>query len=152
MSLIPWGRRDVAGPIGGLQGEMNRMFDDFFGRDFAVEPFGRGGEWIPALEVSELDTAVAVKAELPGLDPKDIEVTLANDVLTIKGEKKHESETKEKNFHLVERSYGSFERSVRLPTGVKPDAVDAKFKNGVLTVELPKAEEARTKAVKIKVE
>ena len=118
MSLIPWRRRDLAGSLGGLQREMNRMFDDFFGRDFAVEPFGRGGEWVPALEVSESDNAVAVKAELPGLDPKHVEVTLVNGVLTIKGEKKHENEAKEKNFHVVERSYGSFQRSVRLPAAV----------------------------------
>ena len=151
MSLIPWRRRDVVGSLDGFQREMNRMFDDFFGRDFAVEPFARTGEWVPALEVSESETALAVKAELPGLDPKDVEVTLADGILTIRGEKKKESETQEKNVHLVERSYGSFERSVQLPTDVKLDAVEAKFKNGVLTVELPKAEEAKTRAVKINV-
>jgi len=152
MKLIPWTNRDVARPLGSLQRHMNRLFDEFFGRDFAIEPFRGVGEWIPALDIAETDDAIIVKAELPGLARNDVELTLTDDVLTVRGEKKAENEEKTKSFHRVERSYGSFERSVRLSTSVKPDKVMATFKNGVLTVHLPKVEAARTRSVKIKVE
>ena len=152
MKLVPWRRSDLAKPWPSLRNEMNRLFDDFFTQDFMPQPFRSMGEWAPALDISETDEAVVVKAELPGLEANDVEVTLQDNVLTIKGEKKEEKEEKSKNFHRVERSYGQFERSFRLPTAVKGDKVEAAFKNGVLTVELPKAEEAKAKSVKIKIE
>ena len=139
-------------PVVSLQREMNRLFDDFFGRDFFVEPFRGIGAWKPALDVAETDGSVIVKAELPGLESKDIEVSLSGDVLTIRGEKKEEKEEKTKSYHRVERHYGSFERAVRLPASVKGDQVQASFKNGVLHIELPKTEEARQKSIKIKVD
>ncbi len=151
MSLVPWKKREESRPLVGLQREMNRLFDDFFGRDFGIEPFRGPGQWLPALDVSETDKAVLVKAELPGLDAKDVEVSLVGGVLTLRGEKKEEKEEKTKSFHRVERSYGVFERAVQLPCPVKTDQVEATFKNGVLTVELPKSEEARSKTVKVKV-
>ena len=152
MTLLPSRRKEGERPIMSLQREMNRLFDDFFGRDFFVEPFRGMGEWRPAMDVAETDNAVVVKAELPGLEAKDVEVSLNGDILTVKGEKKEEKEEKTKSFHRVERHYGSFERSIRLPAPVKPDKVEATFKNGVLTVELPKTEESKAKSVKIKVE
>jgi HSP20 family protein len=151
MPLVPWKRKDVEKPVSTLQREMNRLFEDFFSRDFFVEPFRGMGEWRPAVDVSETDDAVVVKAELPGLDPKDVEISLSGDVLTIKGEKKEEKEEKTKSFQRVERSYGSFTRSVRLPAAVVADKVEATFSNGVLTVDLPKAEEAKRKTLKIDV-
>ena len=152
MNLVPWKRREVGRPASTLRDEMNRLFDSFFSGDLLAEPFHGVGAWAPALDVSETDDAVMVKAELPGIEANDVEVMLKDDVLTIKGEKKEEKEEKTKNFHRVERSYGSFQRSVRLPAEVIGDKVEAKFKNGVLTIELPKAEESKTKSVKIKVE
>lgn len=150
MALLPK-KKDFDKPVTSLQREMNRLFDDFFNRDFDVESFSGMGEWRPAVDISETDDAVIVKAELPGLDPKDVEVSLSGDVLTIKGEKKEEKEEKTKSFHRVERSYGSFVRSVRLPTAVVTDKVEANFKNGVLSIDLPKAEEAKNKSLKIDV-
>jgi HSP20 family protein len=110
------------------------------------------GEWFPSLDVSETKNEIVVKAEVPGMDPKDIDISLSNGTLTIKGEKKQEREEKEEDYHLVERHYGSFMRSVMLPTEVKQDKINASYKNGVLKVVLPKFEEAKKKEVKIKVE
>ena len=154
MALLPAKRtnQDAERPAASLQREMNRLFDDFFGRDFLVEPFRGIGDWRPALDVAETDTSVIVKADLPGLEAKDLDVSIRGDLLTIKGEKKEEKEEKTKSFHRVERRYGSFERSVRLPATVKADQVNASFKNGVLRIELPKTEDAKQKAVHIKVD
>jgi HSP20 family protein len=93
-----------------------------------------------------------VKAEVPGLDPKDIDISLSDGLLTIKGEKKQEREEKEENYHLVERSYGAFTRSIQLPKEVQSDKISASYKNGVLKVTLPKSEEAKKKEVKIRVQ
>jgi HSP20 family protein len=102
--------------------------------------------------VAETKNDVVVKAEVPGMDPKDIDISLSNGVLTIKGEKKQEREEKEENYHLLERSYGSFTRSVQLPGEVQSDKISASYRNGVLKVTLPKSEEAKKKEIKIKVE
>jgi HSP20 family protein len=152
MALVPWKRQDIERPAASLQREMNRLFDDFFTRDFFVEPFRGMGEWRPALDVAETDTAIIVKADLPGLEVKDIDVSLRGDILTIKGQKKEEKEEKTKSYHRVERHFGSFERSVRLPAPVKGDQVEASFKDGVLNIQLPKTEEAKQKSIRIKVD
>ena len=152
MKLVRWRRSDLARPWPSLRDEINRLFDDSFTQDLLPRSFGGMREWTPALDISETEEAVVVKAELPGLEANDVEVTLQDNVLTIQGEKKEEKEEKSKNFHRVERSYGQFERSFQLPTTVKDDKVEAAFKNGVLTVELPKAEEAKARSVKIKIE
>jgi HSP20 family protein len=134
-----------------IRREMDRLWDSFLeGRP--MRRAEESGEWLPSLDVSETKNDVVIKAELPGMDPKDIDISLANGFLTIKGEKKHEKEEKEENYHLVERSYGSFTRSVRLPREVQSDKISASFKNGVLRVTLPKSEEAKKKEIKIKVE
>jgi HSP20 family protein len=158
--LIPWSRsRDVTvrregetDPFLTLHREMNRLFEDF-SRGFGLAPFGQGrlfggaGGW-PNIEVSETNKEVKVTAELPGLEEKDIEVALANGVLAIKGEKKTESEDKDRLFS--ERYYGRFER--RIPVDdVEEDKVSASFKNGVLTITLPKSAKAQEKVRRISI-
>jgi HSP20 family protein len=134
---------------------MRRETDRFWDSFFEVGPRRRteeGGEWFPSLDVSETKNDLIVKAELPGMDPKDIDISLSDGTLIIKGERKQEKEEKEENYQLIERSYGSFTRSIRLPKEVKRDKISASYKNGILKVTLPKSEEAKTKEVKIKVE
>jgi len=134
-----------------IRREMDRLWDSFLeGRP--MRRAGDGGEWLPSIDVSETKSDLVIKAELPGMDPKDIDISMNNGFLTIKGEKKHEREEKDENYHLVERSYGSFTRSVRLLREVQSDKITASFKNGVLRVTLPKSEEAKKKEIKIKVE
>jgi HSP20 family protein len=155
--LIPWNRgrnisaRGEDNPFLTLHREMNRLFDDAF-RDFSLNPFGSPGmldrvtgNW-PSLELSESDKDIKVTAELPGLDEKDVHVELANGVLAISGEKKTETEDKDRLFS--ERYYGRFER--RLPIeDVDQDKVSASFKNGVLTVTMPKLPQAQSKVKRI---
>ena len=146
--LIPWGRtqqtpsryREESDPFMTLHREMNRLFDDVF-RGFDLAPFGAGRlvGW-PSVEVIESDKEVRVSAELPGLDEKDVEVLMNEGVLTIRGEKKSESEDKERAFS--ERYYGRFERRIPLAWEVDEDKVEASFKNGVLTVAMPKTAQA----------
>lgn len=134
-----------------MRRDMDRLWDSFF----EERPRRKGeevGEWLPSLDVSETKNNLVVKAELPGMDPKDIDISLNEGILTIKGERKQEKEEKEENYHLIERSYGSFTRSVRLPGEVKSEMISASYKDGVLKVTLPKSEEAKKKEIKIKVE
>jgi HSP20 family protein len=134
-----------------LRREMDRVWDSFFeGRP--SRRTREEGEWLPSLDVSETKSDLVVKAELPGMEAKDIEISLNEGLLTIKGEKKQEREEKEEGYHLIERSYGTFTRSIRLPKDVQSDKIKASFKNGVLKVILPKSEEAKKKEIKIKVE
>jgi HSP20 family protein len=129
-----------------LREEMDNMWNRFFGE----WPSRFQTEWAPSLDVSETKDNVVVRAEVSGMDPKDIEISLVNDVLTIKGKKEQEKENKEENYHTIERSYGSFSRSVRLPREVKRDKIKAGYKNGILKITLPKSEGA--KEIKIQVE
>jgi HSP20 family protein len=128
---------------------MDRLFDRFLGPE-GGELSATLGEWVPSLDVSETKEAVVVKAEVPGTDPKDIHVTLQENFLTINGEKKQEKEEKDERHHRIERSYGAFTRSLRLPVAVDASKVDAKFKNGLLTVTLTKAPGAKGTAVPVK--
>ncbi|MFP3866847.1 MAG: Hsp20/alpha crystallin family protein [Desulfobacteraceae bacterium] len=134
-----------------LRREMDRLWDEYFGPSRrALKPLE--GEWLPSIDVSESADQVTVKAEIPGMDAKDIDISLSGDLLTIKGEKKSEREEKEENYHLIERSYGSFSRTVRLPVGVEADKIDASYKQGVLTITCPKKEEVKAKPIQIKAE
>jgi HSP20 family protein len=139
--------RESANPLMALHQEMNRLFDDFW-RDFdgndasLTRSFG-----FPHVEVSETDRELKVEAELPGMDEKDLEVLLDNGVLTLRGEKK--SETEDKNRRVSERYYGRFERQIPLPAEVQEDKVNASFKKGVLTVTLAKSDEAAQRIKKI---
>jgi len=124
-------------------------------RGGALEPFwGRmpalwEGPWAPDIDVSETGTELVVRAEVPGVEAGDLDVEVAGRMLTLKGEKRHEREEKDESHHLVERSWGSFERSVELPCEVDASKAEATFKNGVLKVRLPKTEEARAKKVEV---
>ena len=147
MSIIPWK------PIDELT-TMRRDLDSLWNRFFPEKPFHERFttyEWLPPIDLTDTKDKYLVKAELPGLDPKDIEVTLTDDILTIKGEKKEENEEKDEHHFFVERYAGTFERRIKLPTLVKTDKVDATFDKGVLTIKLPKSEETKTKEIKIKV-
>jgi len=157
--LIPWGRsqqttpsryRDEGDPFMTLHREMNRLFDDVF-RGFDMAPFGgvsRMASW-PHVEVVDNDKDVRISAELPGLEDKDVEVLIGDGVLTIRGEKKFEIENKERAFS--ERTYGRFERRIPVAWEVEEDKIDASFKNGVLTVTLPKSAESRPEVKRIAV-
>jgi HSP20 family protein len=144
-------------PFENLRHEIERLFDDFslpswrapLARTmFDVEPFWRGERsWgkTPAVDVVEKEKAYEITAECPGMDESNIEVKYSDGVLTIKGEKKEEKEEKKKDYYMSERRYGSFQRSFGVPDGVEADKIDANFKNGVLTVTLPKSAEAQKK-------
>ena len=136
-----------------LRSEIDRLFDSF-----VREPFGAldwpswgGGKWSPAIDVAESDKEVTVRAELPGIDPKDLDVTVAGNQLVLSGEKKESSETKDKGFYHSETRYGSFHRTVPLPEGVDTEHVDAQYANGVLTLRLAKTPQAATKRIEVKV-
>ncbi len=107
--------------------------------------------WAPPVDIYETEDAIVLKAELPGVDPKDVEVRVEDNTLYLKGERKFEEEVKEQNYHRVERSYGSFARSFSLPNSISADKVKAEFKDGLLTLTMPKREEAKPKTIKIDV-
>ncbi|MDP3973204.1 MAG: Hsp20/alpha crystallin family protein [Candidatus Daviesbacteria bacterium] len=146
MDLLPW--RPVES-ISGLRKEMDRLFERFFGEGPRWELFEE--RWAPSLDVSETKDEILVKAEVPGIDPKNISISLSGDTLTIKGEKKQEKEEKEHNFYRMERSWGSFSRVIRIPVSVQPDKIKASHKNGVLTITLPKSEEVKPKEISVEV-
>jgi HSP20 family protein len=131
--------------VDALHREMDRLFEGMWGEGGPLL-----GEWtrrdvMPQLDVSEDDKAFHVKVELPGLDEKDVDVTLSDRVLQIRGEKKEEKETKEKDYHRRERTYGAFRRSIEIPTAVDASKIEASFRKGVLTIDLPKTKEAQDK-------
>ncbi len=140
-----------------LRREMDRLFDDFgrgWFRDLTVPTFPTGfaeGALAPAVDVVEKEGAWAITAELPGLDEKAVDVTIAGDVLTLKGEKTESRDEDDKGTHVSERRYGSFARSFRLPEGVDPEKIEASFANGILTVTIPKRAEAKAEEKKIEV-
>lgn len=136
-------------PFWALQREMYQLFDDF-GQAFRLPALDEPAE--PKVDIAETDNDIQLTVELPGVDERDVEVTLAEGRLTIKGEKHSEKEEKGKAYRMVERSHGSFMRAIPMPYDVDPDSVDAKFAKGVLTVILPKPAEAlrETKRIDIK--
>jgi len=141
-ALTPWKGMDV------LRNEMDRVFERFF--EPRWDELESAGEWAPRVDVSETKDAVVVKAEIPGVEQKDISVSLQDQVLTIKGEKRHEKEEKDEKYHRVERSWGAFVRAFRMPAAVAGDKVTATFKDGMLTVTLPKAPEAKGTTIPVK--
>jgi HSP20 family protein len=132
-----------------LQDEMNKIFDEFFTRRTGER--ANPGLWAPALDISETDSEIVVKADLPGVKKDDVSISITNNILVIRGEKKREVEENKENFHRVERLYGSFHRSIELPAVVQTDKVNASFENGVLTIILPKSEEVKPQEIEIKV-
>jgi len=155
MSLIRWNpNRDLErwpSELFGVQREINKLFESFFqGGNQADEAFA-SSYWTPAVDIAEQENQYLVKMELPGVAREDVKISLESNILTVRGEKKQEKEEKDKNFYRVERSYGSFQRSFTLPSSVKSDKIDAVFKDGVLSVALPKSEEAKPKQIEVKV-
>ena len=160
--LIPWRRRkgnlevrrERGDWMGSFHREVDNLIDRFFG-DFRTGPLGYsehfGDDFMPRVDISENDKAIKVTAELPGMDEKDIDITLTHDSLTIKGEKKEETEEKEKDFYRMERRYGSFHRVIPLSTEVDETKAEADFKKGVLRITLPKTAEAQQARKKIEV-
>ncbi len=134
-----------------VQDEMNRLFDDFFGRP-VTRPGWTEAAWCPCVDVSETKDNVIIKTELPGISKDDVKVSVQDNILTLSGEKKQEKEEKDANYHRMERSYGSFSRSFTLPTSVQPDKVKAAYKDGILRITLPKSEEVKAKQIPITVE
>jgi HSP20 family protein len=133
-----------------LRDAMDRLFDDAFTRPFSLLREG-GSTWSsPAIDMYQTDNEVVVKAALPGLKPDEVQLNVTGDILTLRGEVKHEEEKKDKSWHIREHRWGSFERSVRLPTGVISDKAQADFQNGILTITLPKLEEVKPKMITIK--
>jgi HSP20 family protein len=155
--LIPWGRSRQPSsfdhrhnetpltPFFALRREMDRLFDDAFA-GFGLSSFGQGLNW-PTIDVIERDKDVRVTAELPGLEEKDVEIQVEDNVLTLRGEKRTEIEDSER--HYSERTYGRFERRIALPSEVDEDRASANFRNGVLTITLPKTEQARKHSKRI---
>ena len=130
------------------QDRLNRLFNDTFSRVFDGEE-GSSRAWAPAVDIYETDANIVLKAELPGINPNDVEVRVEDGTLYLKGQRKFEKEVKEENYHRVERSYGSFVRSFPLPNSVNADDAKAEYKDGVLALTLPKREEAKPKTIKI---
>jgi len=152
MRLQPWRGREGGSSVGGLQHEVNRLFDEFWrGWNGGQTNDLTAGNWTPSLDVAETQDAIVVTLDLPGIDPKEIDITVTNNILTVKGEKKSEVETggQDKNYHRVERFFGSFSRSVVLPSNVDVDKIEADAKHGVLTITLPKHEQAKPRQIKI---
>lgn len=146
MDLVPW---KPSGEISSLRKEMDNLWSRFFGE--TSFPMYSSQEWMPTIDISEAKDKLIIKAELPGMDVKDVSVTVSGDLLTIKGEKKQEEEKKDEHFYCCESYHGSFQRSIRLPVNVTTEKVDATFDKGILKVTLPKTEEAKKKEIKIKV-
>lgn len=141
-------------PILRRTGLLNRPERDFFDRffaDFALPSIAfEDTEWMPAFDMSETDKELIVKGEVPGMDKKDINITVSDGMLTIRGEKKHEKKEENEHYHRVERRYGAFSRTMRLPHEVEADKVDATYKEGVLSIRLPKSEAVEPKKIEIK--
>jgi len=155
MRLTPWRKRQELSPEIGvswprLRDRMDRLFESVFGepwRDFGSETTGG---WIPDIDVKEREKSIEVRAEVPGMDPKDIEISVQGDVLTISGEKKVEKEEKQENYYCSECRYGAFHRTVDLPEGADPDKVTAEYDKGVLQIRIAKKEGVVPKRVTVK--
>ncbi|MGB7622356.1 MAG: Hsp20/alpha crystallin family protein [Terriglobia bacterium] len=134
-----------------LQERMNRLFDERFGRMRTTEESLDSGSWSPAVDIYETEQDIVLKAELPEIREKDIDIRLENNTLTLKGERKFEKETQEENYHRLERSYGTFSRSFTLPATVDQEKINAEYKDGVLKITLPKKAETKPKQIKVNI-
>ena len=159
--LVPWRTRNhhltrpqrMENRLLDLRTEMDRLFDEFYGDEFSLRPLFEGvegqGDFAPKMDIDETEKEITVSAELPGLKPKDVDISLDDNILTIRGEKRAEMEDKDKHSYHVERTYGSFARSVRLPGQVEAEKIEANLKDGLLKITLPKSQEAQEKSRKI---
>jgi HSP20 family protein len=149
MDLVPF--KPFGTELSNLRKEMDKVWNRFFEDSPSRSLLRVGRGWEPMSDISETKDKLIVKAELPGMEAKDIDISLTDDILVIKGEKKQESEEKDENHFCVERYYGSFQRMIRLPVAVKSDKIEAKFKKGILTITMPKISPSKRKEIKIKV-
>ena len=147
MNIVPWKPFDE---LTTLHRDLDSLWDRFFPETPFFERYTTQ-EWLPTIDLTETKDKLLIKAELPGLEAKDVDLSITGDILIIRGEKKKEEETKDEHHYCVERYEGMFERQIRLPASVNTGKVDAKFDKGVLTITLPKTEEAKKKEIKIKV-
>ena len=151
MAIVRWEPfRDLLS----LQDRMNRLFDESYRstqRGTSDDEWALGGSWAPAVDIYEQGTDIVLKAELPGVDPKNVDIRLENNVLSLRGQRRLEGEVKRESYHRVERSYGAFSRSFTLPTVVDQGSIKAEFKDGLLRLTLPKREEAKPKQIQINV-
>lgn len=150
MAIVRWEPfRDVMG----VQERMNRLFEEAFRgvQRPGEEDWALGGSWAPLVDIYEHEGNIVLKAELPGIDPKDVDVQVENNVLTLRGERRIDSEVKREHYHRVERAYGTFSRSFTLPTVVDTEKIKAEFQAGVLRLTLPTKEEAKPKQISISV-
>ncbi len=145
MEMVPW---KPFRELGRLRDEMDRLWEDFFGERRFFAPSER--KYHPSLDVTESKDELIVTAEISGMDAKDLDISVSDGILTIKGEKKQEREEKEENYHLMERRYGTFSRTVRLPAEIDVEKVDATYNQGILKIVLPKKEEAKPKQIEVK--
>ena len=148
MAIVRW---DPTRELDSLQGEMNRLFSSFFDPPAKGTNGGNGGarRWIPSMDLVETQDQFVLKADLPGMGEDDVNIEVENNVLTIAGERKTEHEEQHEGYYRLERATGSFSRALSLPEGIDADAVTATFDNGVLTVRIPKPEQAKPRKVKI---
>lgn len=142
-NLIRW---EPAREMMSLREAMDRLFDDAFTRPLSL----RDGWSVPAIDMYQTDDEIVVKAALPGVKADEVQINITGEVLTLKGEMKHEEEKEEKAWHIREQRYGSFERSIVLPTDVVADKAKADFENGILTITLPKADEVKPRTITVK--
>lgn len=147
-TLIRW---QPVRELSSLRERMDRLFDEARGGGWFGEEGLASGVWIPPVDVFETNDSVVLKADLPEVNQDEVDISVQNNTLTIRGERKAEKEVKEKNFYRMERSYGSFSRSFSLPPTVDADRIEASFSNGVLTMTLPKREQSKPKQIKVKV-
>lgn len=149
MALVRRRERQQGAPLARFQDEMNDLFGRFF-EDWPLAGLSRNGSWFPALDIAEREDAVVVKAEIPGMKREDLDISVQDNHLTLSGEKKESEEHTEGEYYHSERRYGTFRREIPLPRGVDADNVEATYQDGVLTVTLPKSEEAKPRKIEIK--
>jgi HSP20 family protein len=145
MALQRW---DPLRELSIMQDRMNRLFDDA-GRGWRGDEPSSTTTWSPAVDIYETENEITVHAELPGVDRKDITLNLEKNVLTLKGERRFEKETKHENYHRIERAYGGFSRSFSIPAIVEEDKIQAEYKDGILKISLPKKEQVKPKQIQI---
>ena len=154
MALVRWSQQSdlptFPSDVLNMQREINRMFDSFFRTGWVEDTGLAPSTWSPATDIVESDNGYVVKVELPGLSKDDVKIMMQNNLLTIRGEKKQEKEGKEEGYHRIERSYGAFQRCFTLPSAVDPSKIDASFKDGILTVVVPRSEAAKPKTIEVK--
>jgi len=146
---MPISRWDPFKDLNVLQDRMNRLFEDAAGRGWRGHEATSTTTWSPVVDIFETANEIFVKAEIPGVDKKDVSLHLENNVLTLKGERRFEKETKEENYHRIERAYGAFSRAFAIPVTVDDDNIRAEYRDGILTIALPKKQQVRPKQIQI---